>query len=182
MRKTQHAKGFRQPPRGQGLIEYSLVLLLVAVVVTAGVILLGPKVGNIFSDAGSLEAGPAPDPATPIPEEEEEPANAPILETLADFRRRINEFYAINKKWPRSFSAHAFTDLGLSPSDWKKAVHGIFWNPHGSDVGLANKAGDDFQVYVRDLSGKTLHLYDGWNIWCMAASTQCYYHKDRAWE
>ena len=34
---------------GQGLIEYGLLLALIAVVVLAVLILLGPTVGNMFS-------------------------------------------------------------------------------------------------------------------------------------
>ena len=35
--------------RGQGLVEYALILVLVAVVVIAVLIILGPVVGNVFS-------------------------------------------------------------------------------------------------------------------------------------
>ncbi len=35
--------------RGQGLVEYALVLVLVAVVVIAILTLLGPQIGNVFS-------------------------------------------------------------------------------------------------------------------------------------
>jgi pilus assembly protein Flp/PilA len=35
--------------KGQGLVEYAIVLVLVAVVVVAIVRLLGPKIGNTFS-------------------------------------------------------------------------------------------------------------------------------------
>ena len=35
--------------RGQGLIEYALVLVLVAVVVIAIISLVGPQVGNMYS-------------------------------------------------------------------------------------------------------------------------------------
>jgi len=34
---------------GQGLLEYGLVLVLVAVIIVAVLILLGPIVGNMFS-------------------------------------------------------------------------------------------------------------------------------------
>jgi pilus assembly protein Flp/PilA len=34
---------------GQGLVEYALILVLVAVVVIAILTLLGPQVGNVFS-------------------------------------------------------------------------------------------------------------------------------------
>ncbi len=35
--------------KGQGLVEYALILVLVAIVVIAIVMLMGPQIGNIFS-------------------------------------------------------------------------------------------------------------------------------------
>ncbi len=35
--------------RGQGMVEYALILVLVAVVVIAILTLLGPAIGNVFS-------------------------------------------------------------------------------------------------------------------------------------
>ena len=34
---------------GQGLVEYALILVLVAIVVIAILVLLGPAIGNVFS-------------------------------------------------------------------------------------------------------------------------------------
>ena len=34
---------------GQGLVEYALLLVLVAIVVIAILVLLGPQIGNVFS-------------------------------------------------------------------------------------------------------------------------------------
>ena len=34
---------------GQGLVEYALILVLVAIVVIAILILVGPAIGNVFS-------------------------------------------------------------------------------------------------------------------------------------
>ncbi|MCB0104204.1 MAG: pilus assembly protein [Anaerolineales bacterium] len=34
---------------GQGLVEYALVLVLVAIVVFATLLILGPIIGNVFS-------------------------------------------------------------------------------------------------------------------------------------
>jgi len=34
---------------GQGLVEYALILVLIAIVVIAVLLLLGPIVGNVFS-------------------------------------------------------------------------------------------------------------------------------------
>ena len=39
--------------QGQGLVEYAIILVLVAIVVIAVVRLLGPKVGNTFSSINS---------------------------------------------------------------------------------------------------------------------------------
>ena len=42
---------------GQGLVEYALVLVLVAVVVIAILTLLGPQIGNVFSRGHFWSAG-----------------------------------------------------------------------------------------------------------------------------
>lgn len=40
---------FAPNERGQGLVEYALILVLVAIVVIAVMMLLGPLIGNVFS-------------------------------------------------------------------------------------------------------------------------------------
>lgn len=43
---------------GQGLVEYALILVLVAIVVIAILTLLGPQIGNIFSQiVNALQPG-----------------------------------------------------------------------------------------------------------------------------
>jgi len=49
MRKISHNK----KEKGQGLVEYALILVLVAIVVIAALTLLGPTIGNIFSSVNS---------------------------------------------------------------------------------------------------------------------------------
>lgn len=44
---------FAPKEKGQGLVEYALILVLVAVVVIAVLTLLGPIVGNVFSTINS---------------------------------------------------------------------------------------------------------------------------------
>jgi pilus assembly protein Flp/PilA len=39
----------RYSERGQGLVEYALILVLIALVVIVALALLGPRVGNVFS-------------------------------------------------------------------------------------------------------------------------------------
>jgi len=41
---------FAPKEKGQGLVEYALILVLVAVVVIAILTLLGPAIGNVFSE------------------------------------------------------------------------------------------------------------------------------------
>ena len=39
--------------RGQGLVEYAFILVLVAIVVIAALMILGPIIGNVFSKLNS---------------------------------------------------------------------------------------------------------------------------------
>lgn len=43
--------------RGQGLVEYALILVLVAIVVFAVLMLLGPVIGNAFSTINNSLSG-----------------------------------------------------------------------------------------------------------------------------
>ena len=38
---------------GQGMVEYGLIIALVAVVAIAGLIILGPKISDMFTSLGS---------------------------------------------------------------------------------------------------------------------------------
>ncbi len=40
---------FSPKEKGQGLVEYALILVLVAIVVIAALMILGPIIGNVFS-------------------------------------------------------------------------------------------------------------------------------------
>jgi len=41
---------FAPREEGQGLVEYALILVLVAIVVIAILLVLGPAIGNVFSN------------------------------------------------------------------------------------------------------------------------------------
>lgn len=49
-RKVVIAMLFAPKEKGQGLVEYALILVLVAVVVIVILALLGPAIGNVFSN------------------------------------------------------------------------------------------------------------------------------------
>jgi pilus assembly protein Flp/PilA len=42
---------------GQGLVEYALILVLVAIVVIAILAILGPQIGNVFSQINNALGG-----------------------------------------------------------------------------------------------------------------------------
>ncbi|MBK8428818.1 MAG: Flp family type IVb pilin [Lewinellaceae bacterium] len=48
---------FSPKEKGQGLVEYALILVLVAIVVIAALMVLGPIIGNVFSDINSSLSG-----------------------------------------------------------------------------------------------------------------------------
>lgn len=52
-----HFKSSKVNEKGQGLVEYALILVLVAIVVIAAMMILGPTVGNVFNDVNSSLEG-----------------------------------------------------------------------------------------------------------------------------
>jgi pilus assembly protein Flp/PilA len=48
---------FAPQAKGQGLVEYALILVLVAIVVIAALMVLGPIIGNSFSTINNSLAG-----------------------------------------------------------------------------------------------------------------------------
>ncbi len=48
---------FTPKEKGQGLVEYALILVLVAIVVIAALMVLGPIIGNVFSEINSSLSG-----------------------------------------------------------------------------------------------------------------------------
>lgn len=45
-----YAKSFIKKEEGQGMVEYALIIALIAIVVIAALILLGPELVNIFNN------------------------------------------------------------------------------------------------------------------------------------
>ena len=56
-RKEVRVMLFAPKEKGQGLVEYALILVLVAIVVIAVLMLLGPIIGNVFSTINSSLSG-----------------------------------------------------------------------------------------------------------------------------
>jgi Flp pilus assembly pilin Flp len=152
--------------RGQSKIEYALIISLVAVAAIIALAFLAPQIKSLFNTAaGAIPA------ATPNGTQ-----TTTTNQIIADFQARILAYYQKHGSWPRTWSPYNFTDIGLNPSDWSQPVNGLYFSPHGSEIGIANHMGDNLQVYVNDLNGKTLQLYDGWAVWCTVNNPTCYYH------
>ena len=149
--------------RGQGLVEYALILLFVSIAVVVALAMMGGSLGEVYTSIQSTLAGGGA-------------AGDPVA-IAGDFIERINAFYEANGRYPRSWGTYAFTDIGLDPADWTEPVAGIYWGPNGGRIGLANRSGDDIEIYITDLDGNRRHLTNGWNIWCVAATNACYYHR-----
>ncbi|MCD6475053.1 MAG: Flp family type IVb pilin [Anaerolineaceae bacterium] len=150
-------------PAGQAMVEYGLILVLVAVVIILVVSVFGGRVSAMYNNILthlSIGGGAMTIPAI-----------------SSDFSDRIMTFYEDNGHWPRSWGSYAYTDIGLDPADWGEPVEGIYWRPHGSSFGLANRSGDNIEIYVEDFDGNRKHLYNGWSIKCVPATDICYFHN-----
>jgi pilus assembly protein Flp/PilA len=55
--RRKFAMLFSPKEKGQGLVEYALILVLVAIVVIAALMILGPIIGNVFSRINSSLSG-----------------------------------------------------------------------------------------------------------------------------
>ena len=56
-RRKEVAMLFAPKENGQGLVEYALILVLVAIVVIAVLMVLGPMIGNVFSSVNKSLSG-----------------------------------------------------------------------------------------------------------------------------
>ncbi len=56
-KKGEKARLFSKKEKGQGLVEYALILVLVAIVVIAVLTVMGPMIGNVFSTINSSLGG-----------------------------------------------------------------------------------------------------------------------------
>lgn len=155
--------------RGQALAEYALVTSLVGLVLIAGLMMFGTRIAALFDRLTERLTTYGVDVAWA-------PEITKIQTIQDDFRSRTLDYYDRKGRWPHARTPQNFTDLGLNPDDWTSPVEGIVWVPRGNTIRLRNIKRDNIQVYVNDMNGNTLHLYDGWNILCPVTEDSCYYH------
>ena len=44
---------FKNEESGQGMVEYALIIALIAIVVIVGLMFLGPKINDLFNEIGN---------------------------------------------------------------------------------------------------------------------------------
>lgn len=147
--------------KGQGLVEYALILTLVAIIAILAVTALGERQKSIFNNLIALING----------EEVEDILSVDYL--IGDFSRRILDFREANGRWPKSWGDMRFTELGLDPRDWEEPVAGVLWIPHGDNIGLGNVYKDDIRLYVNKMDGSRMEIYTV--VWCYPTTDRCYY-------
>jgi pilus assembly protein Flp/PilA len=57
LQRKEIAMLFAPKENGQGLVEYALILVFVAIVVIAVLMILGPTIGNVFSSVNKSLSG-----------------------------------------------------------------------------------------------------------------------------
>ena len=155
----------RHSKRGASTLEYALLLALVAIIIIGGMASYSLTVSHGIGTVSSAISTPN---GTPTIQN--------VLAIIADWQARMLAYYQKYGSWPHTFSPYNFTDIGLNPADWSQPINGLYLRPHGKEVGIANRTGDNIQIYIKDLNGNTLHLFDSWGIWCPVNSSSCYYH------
>ena len=153
-------------------MEYALLLILIAVIVILALVLMGKLTASDLSpdlmSGNSTLITPVNVTAAPGPL-----SNQQILQ---DMYARTLSYYQLHKSWPRNWSPYNFTDIGLNPADYSAAINGLYFSPHGSNIGIANVKKDNYEIYVKKLDGTMVHLVNGWSIWCDVPTSVCYYH------
>jgi len=150
--------------RGAGIVEYALLIVLVAIAAIVVLTALGVTTSSLLGGTSSTINGLGVS-ASPL---------QTALTTISDWQARELAYYQQHGSWPRTWSPYNFTDIGLNPLDGSQPIDGLIMSPHGNEIGLSPAPG--YHVYVQDLNGNTEQLYSGWAIWCPVNDSNCYYH------
>ena len=148
----------RRHTAGQAMVEYALVLALLALVAMSGLSVLGISVSQVLTDLQNGITNAAVGADSPLGATFSEISNAMI--------KLIQDFHQKNNHWPSSWMDYAYTDLGLKPADWKdKAYNGIIYKFVGNGIAIAPAEGYTF--LVTDIKGNSMTLPSSynWNLW-----------------
>ena len=140
MKKTSLIRPTSIKTFGQGLVEYALILASVAIILILVLSSFGSSIGKTYQTVVDGLAGNS------------------ALQKINNMENLMSAYYTAHGSWPRTWSPYNFTDLGLNPADYAQPINGLYISPHGNEEGISNVAGDNIEVYAKDLNGNTVHL------------------------
>ena len=100
---------------GAGIVEYALLIVLVAVAAISVLIGLGGKIYSLLGGVSSTINGLGVS-ASPL---------QTVLTSISDWQARELAYYQKYGSWPRTWSPYNFTDIGLNPADWSQPIDGL---------------------------------------------------------
>jgi Flp pilus assembly pilin Flp len=166
---------------GQTIMEISLLIALVVLVIVSSIPSLRESVLHVFTrysdQINGTVSGDNPNPVDPpIPLT---PLGSSVGEISGGVLDLINDFYAENNHYPRSWGDYAYTDLGLDPAQWKDQEYdGIIYKPNGSLLRI--RPGEGYSFRIQDENGETHVLPYSYNwdlVYRIANDNRWYYHS-----
>jgi len=153
---------------GQGLVEYGLIISLVAIVSISSLTAFSGGLTDKYSALGNALETEQDTPLSPL-------GNS-FSEISTNMIDKIIEKYSISGRYGRTWGDYAYTDLGLSPEDWKNPIEHIYYKPGGANLSIRPEDGYSFIVNGTDGSKKTLPASYNWNLTYNDANKKWYYH------
>ena len=157
---------------GQGLAAYGLIVALIAVVAVFSTSALSDGIKNILNPAAALIdiAGSQEDAfSTPL--------GSTFEEITANMIALIKQKFQNSGSYGRTWGNYAYTDLGLDPDDWDKAVDHIIYKPSGSSLRIRPEDGYSFTFTTADGTTKTITSSYHWDLIYSETTQKGYYHS-----
>lgn len=150
---------------GQGLVEYGLIISLVAIISVSSLSVFSGGLVDKFSGFNSALETEQDAPLSPLGDN-----FAEISTSMID---KIIEKFETSGRYGRDFWDYGFTDLGLDPEDWANPVDHIYYKPGGAKLSIRPEDGYSFIVNDKNGTPKTLPASYNWNL--------TYNDKDKTW-